>query len=447
MSTNFREQLSSQRTEQRIKDLKPAFTQAQAVAEANRCLYCHDAPCIQKCATAINIPEFIRKIATGNLKGAAKTILSANILGSSCARVCPVEVMCAGDCVYNNLGEKPIEIGRLQRFAVDWAMEHDLKFFHKGTLTGKKIALIGGGPASLACAAELVQLGHEAVVLEKSPLPGGLNTTGVAPYKMRAEASLNEVQMIQDIGVDIRTGIAVGQDVTFAELEQQYDAIFIGAGLGPDSRMRIPGEEKNNCFGAVALIEQLKLADFDSSAIKRAVVVGGGNTALDTVRELKKIGIAQVTMVYRRTESEMSGYAHEMEWAKKEGIQFCFLTQPLEVLGHEHVTGLKCTRMALSAPDESGRSWPEPVTGSEFVLEADLVAMAIGQEKLTGFLGQISGLNIQKGCVQVDAWGQTANPKYFAGGDCVNGGREVVNAAAEGKLAAHGIDRYLKGVA
>lgn len=445
MTQHFLEKLPSERSERSISDYKPALNDLQAVAEANRCLYCHDAPCIQACPTSINIPEFIHRIASGNTKGAARTILDANILGLSCASVCPVEVLCAGSCVYNHMQIKPIEIGRLQRYATEFAYDHGIQFYQKGPETGKKVALIGGGPASLACAAQLAIFGHHPVILERHELPGGLNTTGVAPYKLRAENSLREVAYIQEIGVEIRTGVNVGSDLSFADLEAEYDAIFIGAGLGPDTFLGNPGEELEGCCGALETIECLKLSQFPAEEYPRAVVVGGGNTALDMVRELGQLGVPNVTMVYRRSEAEMSGYAHELASARKEGAHFLFQTQPVEVLGENgKVTGLRCVKMALSEPDDSGRRRPEAIPGSEFVVETDLVAMATGQGKLVQLFEQIEGLELNKGRVVVNEQGQTGNPHYFAGGDCVNGGKEVVNAAAEGKRAAFGIDAYLK---
>jgi len=444
MTQNYLEKLSAERSETAITDYKPLFTDLQAIAEANRCLYCHDAPCIQVCPTEINIPEFIHRIASGNLKGSARTILDSNILGLSCASVCPVEVLCVGSCVYNHMQIKPIEIGRLQRYATEYAYQKGIQFYQKGPDTGKKIALIGAGPASLACAAQLAILGHNPVIFERHALPGGLNTTGVAPYKLRAENSLREVAYIQEIGVEIRTGIAVGSDVSFADLEAQYDAIFIGAGLGPDSFLDTPGEDKQGVFGALEVIEALKLSKFPAQDYPNAVVVGGGNTALDVVRELRKLGVPNVTMVYRRSEAEMSGYSHEMAAALQEGVKFQFLALPVEYLGDEKVTAVRCVKMALSEPDASGRRSPVPVAGSEFELPADLVAMATGQGKLTELFAQIAQLELNRGRVVVNSVGQTSNPKYFAGGDCVNGGKEVVNAAAEGKHAAFGIDAYLK---
>lgn len=444
MTQNYLDQLSQDRSETAFSDFKPLMTELQALAEANRCLYCHDAPCIQACPTEINIPEFIHRIATGNTRGAARTILESNILGLSCASVCPVEVLCVGSCVYNHMQVKPIEIGRLQRFATEFAYARGIQFFQAGPPTGKRVALIGAGPASLACAAQLAQLGHHPVILERHALPGGLNTTGVAAYKLRAESSLREVVYIQEIGVEIRTGVCVGQDVSFAELEAEYDAIFLGTGLGPDSRLNLPGETLPGVFGALEIIEQLKLRHFPAQQYRHAVVVGGGNTALDVVRQLHKLGIPEVTLVYRRSETEMSGYAHELACARQEGVQFRFQALPVQVLGEDRAIALRCVAMELSEPDDSGRRQPVPIPGSEFELPADLVVIATGQEKLTALFAQLPGLQLEHGRVVVNAQGQTSLPKYFAGGDCVNGGKEVVNAAAEGKRAAFGIDAYLK---
>ncbi len=433
--------LPADRLESRIPELKPPLTEAQAKAEANRCLYCHDAPCIQACPTAINVPEFIKRIASGNVEGAAETILSANILGHSCATVCPVEVLCAGSCVYNQLGEPPIMIGRLQRHATEVAYDRGLRFFQKGRPTGLRVALVGAGPASLACAHELTRLGHEAVIFEGRAIPGGLNATGVAPYKLRAEEALREVAYVQAIGFEIRTGVMVGRDYPFEMLAGDFDAVFLGVGLGPDSRLGLPGEDLPGCMGAVELIERIKNeAGFRLSDVRHAVVLGGGNTAIDAVRELSHLGIPRVTMVYRRGEAEMSGYAHELLAARSEGVEFVFWAAPLAVEGHGKVSALHCERTRLDAAGKLQR-----VPDSAFKLDADLVVKATGQEKLAALLSAIPGITLDKGRVVVDPLtGQAGASKIFAGGDCANGGKEVVNAVAEGKRAARGIDAYLK---
>lgn len=438
--TLLKADLPAQRLESEIPDLKPALTRDQAVAEANRCLYCYDAPCVVACPTDINIPEFIKRIATDNVKGAAKTILEANILGHSCARVCPVEVLCAGSCVYAEKGEPPIMIGKLQRYATEYAYDKGIQFFQAGPSTGKRVALVGGGPASLAAAHELRKAGHDVVVFEGRTMPGGLNTTGVAPYKYHAEDALKEVAYIQQIGVEIRTNTLIGRDLSFADLERDFDAVFLGVGLGPDSRLGIPGEDLAGCVGAVAWIERMKTErGFSLNGATRAVVIGGGNTAIDAVRELKHLGVTHVTMVYRRGEAEMTGYAHELAWARQEGVELCFWAAPVAVEGTERATGLRCARTAVNAEGKL------EMTGETFVLAADLVVRATGQEKLAAMLGAIDGLTIEKGRVVVNPEsGATGNAKYFAGGDCANGGKEVVNAAAEGKRAARGIDAFLR---
>jgi glutamate synthase (NADPH/NADH) small chain len=425
------------RLESLISDMKPALSPTAARAEANRCLYCHDAPCIAACPTGIDIPEFIRRIANDNLAGAAKAIFASNILGHSCARVCPVEVLCVGACVHNVHDEPPIMIGRLQRHATDHALAHGLRFETRRPATGKRVALVGAGPASLAAAHELAVRGHECVIFEGRALPGGLNATGVAPYKLQTEAALDEVAYILGVGgIELRTGAWVGRDLSLADLARDFDATFIGVGLGPDSRLGIPGEALPGAWGAVDLIERLKNeAGFHLGQARRAVVIGGGNTAVDIARELRHLGVERVTMVYRRDEASMSAYAHELDMARQEGVLLELRAVPVAIEGEARVTGLRCVRV-----DEA----LAPVPGAEFTLEADLVVRATGQEKLAALLEGLPGLTLRRGCVVVDPeTGQTSVPGVFAGGDCVNGGKEVVNAAAEGKRAARGIDAIL----
>lgn len=430
------------RLEQRIEDLKPALSAASARTEAERCLFCYDAPCVQACPTAINIPQFIKRIAADDVRGAAKTILESNILGHSCARVCPVEVLCAGACVYNEKEEPPIQIGRLQRYATDAIVGANVRLFTRGPASGKKVALVGAGPASLAAAHELARLGHECVIFEGRDLPGGLNTTGVAPYKLQSDTAIQEVEYILGIGgIELRTGQWLGKTITFAQLEQDYDAVFIGVGLGPDSRVNVPGEGQLGSIGAVDLIEQIKnVPGFTLDGVTSAVVIGGGNTAIDIARELAHLGVPKVTMAYRRGEDSMSGYQHELAYAKKEGVLLEFNAAPAEIVGSDgKVTGLRCHKV-----DEN----LQPIPGADVILSAQLVVKATGQEKLSELLGGIDGLTLERGKVKVDpASHQTTNPRYFAGGDCVNGGKEVVNAAAEGMRAARGIDAFFRGSA
>ena len=443
--------LPADRLERRIADDHPPFTESQAIAEANRCLYCHDAPCIAACPTAIDIPEFIRKISTKSHRASARPILESNILGLSCARVCPVDVLCVGACVYNHMDRVPIAIGRLQQFATGWAYDRDLKFFKAGPRNGKRVACVGAGPASLACAAELTQLGYDVTIFEGRALPGGLNTTGVAPYKLMSEEALREVRFVLSIGgIEILDRQWVGRE-RLREVERAFDAVFVGVGLGRDSRLRVPGEDVEGVVGAVALIEEIKNKPAADLAwlerTRRAIVVGGGNTSIDVVRELRRLGVPRVTLVYRRGEADMPGYAHELRAARAEGVELLFHRQPLEVLAeHGRVRALRVQATAAGQKGPDGRARIEAVPGTEEALDADLVAVAIGQEMLEELLAGIPGLQLERGAVIVDPrTGQSTNPKYFSGGDCANGGKEVVNAAAEGKRAARGIDAWLLG--
>ncbi len=438
--------LPTDRAESVFTDYKPALTRDQAIAEANRCLFCTDAPCVQACPTSIDIPQFIRKISTGNDEGSARTIFESNILGMTCARVCPVEVLCVGDCVYNAKGEAPIQIGKLQRYATDIAYDKGTQFFEAGPDSGKSVALVGAGPASLAAAHRLRRLGHRVTIYEKRSVIGGLNTTGVAPHKLRADASLAEVDWVLAIGgIDIRTNVSIGTDLAFEELEKRHDAVFVGAGLGADTKLGVPGENLGNVEGAVAWIERMKLEKLDVSSYRHCVVVGGGNTALDAVREARTLmslqggGIPQVTLLYRGNESGMSGYEHEWESAKVEGVAPAWRLQPIGFEANATgtaVAGVRCVRL-----DE----YKKPIAGSEHVVSADLVLLAIGQSTLGHLLASLPGVAVEKGRVVTDEHGCTGRTGLFAGGDCRNGGKEVVNAVAEGNAAALAIDAYLKG--
>lgn len=426
--------LPAERTETAFSDYKPAYTPHQAVAEANRCLYCTDAPCTIACPTHIDIPQFIRKIASGNDKGSAKTIFDANILGMSCARVCPVEVLCVGACVYNALGHPPIQIGRLQRHSTDQALQENWRFYQAGPDSGKKVALIGAGPASLACAHELRRHGHACTIFEKRSEIGGLNTTGVAPYKMKADASLQEADWVLGIGgIDIKTGVEIGRDITLEALERDFDAVFFGAGLGLDTPMNLPGESLAGVHGAVAYIERLKLGKEDLSQVRSALVIGGGNTAMDCMRELLGLKIPNVTLVYRGTQEVMSGYAHEWKAAQVLGAKVAWQAVPARFEGQGRVQSA-----VLNCLDANKKPTGETVT-----VPADLVLVAIGQGKLGAMLAGLGGIAIDRGVVRADEHGFTGRPKWYVGGDARNGGKEVVNAAAEGKQAALAICKAL----
>ncbi len=428
--------IAKERAENVFADFKAAYTPQQALVEANRCLFCADAPCIQACPTSIDIPQFIRKIATDNVKGSARTIFESNILGMSCARVCPVEVLCVGKCVYNEMGVPPIQIGKLQRYSTDIAYEEGWRFFEAGPDSGKSVGLVGAGPASLAAAHELRRQGHACVIYDKRAVKGGLNTTGVAPYKMKADRSADEVEWILGIGgIEVRTGVEIGKDLSWDELSEAHDALFLGVGLGPDTVLSVPGADLPGIVGAVDYIERFKLGDVDLASVGRVVVVGGGNTAVDAVRELRGLGVADVTMLYRGVEPKMSGYAHEWAAAKQEGVRAHWQAQPIAFEGEGRVERVRCLRL----DDQK-----QPIAGSEHDVPADLVLLAIGQSKLEGLLSGLEGLAFDRGRVVVDERQATGRAGVYAGGDCANGGKEVVNATDEGKRAAVSIGAYLQ---
>jgi len=423
------------RLETKLPDDKPLYGAAEARAEAERCLYCVDAPCIKACPTSIDIPTFIQKIATGNVRGSARTILEQNILGYSCARVCPVEVLCVGDCVYQEWHGAPIAIGRLQRYATETATRAgEPPLFTPKTRASaerKKVALIGGGPASLSCAAYLALEGHRAVILEKRALAGGLNTTGIAPYKLHAEDALHEVAWVRSLGVELQTGVEVGVNVKGDALLAEYDAVFIGVGLGADATLGVPDESGPGVVGATAWIESMKLGAPSATPLGRVVVVGGGNTAIDMARECARLGAREVTILYRRDAEAMSGYEHELAHAREEGVRVVVNAVPVGFMrdGGGTLFGV------IVAEAANGR----PILGTEHRLACDLVGVAIGQAKVQSIAGELPGVALDaKGCVQVDATTKrTGNRKVYAGGDCVNGGKEVVNAVADGRDAAH----------
>jgi len=429
--------LPEQRSESVFADFKSAYTPAQAAVEANRCLYCNDAPCITACPTSIDIPEFIRKIATGNVEGSAGTIFRSNVLGMSCARVCPVETLCVGDCVYNHMGVPPIQIGKLQRYATDVAYDKGWEYFEAGEDTGKSIGIVGAGPAGLAAAHELRRHGHAVTIYDKRSVPGGLNTTGVAPYKMRADRSLAEVEWVLQIGgIDVRQDVSVPGDVSWKTLSERHDALFLGFGLGPDSVLDLPGGDLDGIHGAVEYIEQLKLGTVDLRSVRNVLIVGGGNTAVDAVRELLGLGASNVKMVYRGGESGMSGYAHEWSAAKNEGSRVVWHAQPVAFEGQDEVTGLRCVRT------DDGK---KPIDGTEHTIAADLILVAVGQAKLGDLVSGLDGVETKWGRVVCDDDGATGRPGVYVGGDCRNGGKEVVNAVAEGRDAARAMNAYLGG--
>jgi dihydropyrimidine dehydrogenase (NAD+) subunit PreT len=389
--------LSDEQLTRNFAEIAPPLTEDAALLEANTCLFCHDAPCTIACPTHIDVPAFIRKIATGNLRGSARVILEANPFGHSCARACPVEVLCEGACVLNARDERPIKIALLQRHATDSVLGRGVRLFEPGPDSGKRVAIVGGGPAGLSCARELRRHGHAVTVFEAKDKPGGLNTYGIAEYKLTPEVALAEVQDILELGVELRTGVLVGRDVSFETLIRDYDAVFVGIGLGLTGRLGIPGESLPGVIDALTFIEHLKSHPYRNTRVgRRVAVIGAGNTAIDAVTQAKRLGALEATIVYRRGEADMPCFRYEYELAKRDGCAF-----PVRILGDGRVAGLE-----VDTP--SGRD----------TIACDMVITALGQTARTEF------------GVPAD------HPKIFTGGDYASGGAEIVNAAAEGVAAA-----------
>ena len=451
MANDYCTPLDITQIEQNFAEINPAMTAVEAGVEADRCLYCYDAPCMHACPTHIDIPAFIKKIASGNMRGSAKEILDANILGMSCGRICPVDSLCEGACVFNERDAVPIEIGRLQRYSIDWFYENFAKqkqTYKPASSNGKKVACIGAGPASLGAAFNLALLGYDVTVYDKNDKPGGLNTYGIARYKMSAEEALKEVELVKHVGVKFKQSCTVGGDVPIDALVKENDAIFVGIGLGQTEDLGLPGEDVAGVVDAITFIDELKHNKLrDVTVGRRVAVIGAGNTSVDAATQAKRLGAEMVMVLYRRTEAEMPAYEYEYEIAKKDGCVYYFLTAPKRIIGDGNVTGIECIRMKLGPPDSSGRPAPEPIPGSEFVLECDMVIKSLGQKKQRDFAQKTLGLKTDnRGRIIVDELTmQTSNPKFYAGGDCVNGGREVVNAVAHGKRAAWAIHKQLTG--
>jgi len=424
-----------------LEEQLPPLTPHAAAVEADRCLYCYDAPCTHACPTHIDIPRFIKKIATDNLRGSAATIFASNLLGATCARVCPVQELCEGACVLGT-DHKPIAIGRLQRFVMDYAREHRCYPAVNAQPTGKSIAVIGAGPAGLSCAGELARLGHAATIFEKREKPGGLSTYGIIALREPVDVALEEARLIEGLGVEIKTGVEFGKNVCLAELQQQFDAVVLSVGLGATPNLGIEDEEV--IVDGLAFIEASKTDPANLDVGRNVIVIGAGNTAVDCATIARRLGAERVTMVYRRTDREMTCYEHEYDFARKEGIEFRFLAHPSRVLLEDGCAiGLECLRVELGLPDASGRPSPQPVAGSEFVLHADQIVKAVGQIKpsLAAFLG----LEISKGFIAVDEDFETSVPGVYAIGDCVrtSGAASTVMAVEDGKLAAAAIHRQL----
>ncbi|MDH3494059.1 MAG: NAD(P)-dependent oxidoreductase [Acidobacteriota bacterium] len=463
---DYKTKLSTAEIEANFAEIDPKMTEAEALFEANRCLYCYDAPCTHACPTHIDVPSFIKKIASENLRGSARVIFDANPIGASCARVCPVEVLCEGACVENTLVEKPIQIARLQRYATDHAVEGDIDLFQIPESNGKTVGIIGSGPAGLSCATYLARLGYKVTVYEKRELAGGLDTYGMAEYKMSQKDSLDEVEMIGRMGVEFRLNTSVSptkgheeprrekklsnagernaslsvpstqhtvvDQIAFSDLCDAHDAVFVAVGLGKTNDLGIPGEDNEGVFESLEFIGEVKKRAWHDVPLGRTIVViGAGNTAVDVVTQSKRLGAEKVIMVYRRTRAEMSAFDYEYELAKSDAVEFIWQASPLEIVGNGRVEALRCKKNDGSL--------------EVFEIRCDMIVKAIGQEKMTDFFGAVEIETDQKGRVVVDASMRTSLENVFAGGDCVNGGAEAVDASQAGKRAAAGIHKSLFG--
>ncbi|HXZ58131.1 MAG TPA: NAD(P)-dependent oxidoreductase [Gaiellaceae bacterium] len=428
-------------------ELHPPLDRAAALLEADRCLECGGpyapAPCMVACPAGVDVAGFIAAIAADEPIDAAETIFAENLLGATCARVCPTEVLCEGACVLAEVGRKPIAIGSLQRYATDQALAAGTPLRQASPWNGRRVAVIGAGPAGLVCAGELAALGYHVTVFDEHEEVGGLVRYAIAPYRQVREPLPDEAEALASIGVDFRLGTRVDGD-ELASIATQADAVFLAAGMGADAEVSYPGDDLPGVWESLRFIERLKTGK-PPRAGRRTLVIGGGNTAIDVAREALRVGAEIVTVVYRRSEAEMPAYPYEVAEARAEGVRFQFLADPVRILGSDRAEAVECRRMRLGARDTSGRRRPEPLPGSEFTLPADTVVKAIGQQPRRELADWIAGLELDDaGTVHVAASGQTSNPKYFAGGDLVNGGISAVEAVRDGKRAARAIDEWLR---
>ena len=437
--SEFRKPTSEAEFQKNFQQLKPLMNETEAYYESSRCLFCYDAPCVKACPTEIDIPLFIRQINSGDVSGSAKTIYASNYFGNACGKVCPTEVLCEGSCVYTEQNVKAIDIGRLQNFATSQAIAADKDLFEFDEANGKKIAIIGAGPSGISCACELRTLGYEVDIFEAKEKPSGLTVYGVAPYKITNEEALKEMDYLQkQFGYTAKYNSGIGSKSDVEKLNENYDAVFLGSGLGNTSTLNIPGENLKNCVGATELIEELKMNHLNVPIGKKVVVLGGGNTAMDAASESARMGAESVTLAYRRDAHEMGAYEFEWELAKGVNAQGLFNATPVQVLGRDKVEGVRFRKTEVK--DEKLTE----IEGSEFELPCDMVIKATGQTKQADFLSMFDGIKTDdKGRIEIDAYGRSGETKFFAGGDAVNGGAEVVNAAAEGKMAAIGIHEFL----
>ncbi len=433
------------------------YNKEEAMAEAVRCINCKNAQCIKGCPVAIDIPGFITQVKEGNIEQAYQVISESSALPAVCGRVCPQESQCEGKCIRGIKGE-PVSIGKLERFVADWAMENDIKPEGAKEKLGKKVAVIGSGPAGLTCAGDLAKLGYDVTIFEALHQPGGVLVYGIPEFRLpKPDVVAKEIENVKSLGVSIETDVVIGKSVTVDELlnEEGFAAVFIGSGAGLPKFMGIPGEQANGVFSANEYLTRsnlMKAYDDNSHTPimrgKKVAVVGGGNVAMDAARTALRLG-AEVHVVYRRSEEELPARVEEVHHAKEEGIIFDLLTNPTEILADESgwVSGLTCVRMELGEPDESGRRRPVVKPGSEFTIEADMVIMSLGTSPNPLIAATTEGLEVNKWqCIVADEeFGQTSKEGVFAGGDAVTGAATVILAMGAGRAGARGIHEYLTG--
>ena len=437
-----------------FSDIHPPFENKEAaLVEANRCIFCYDAPCTKSCPTGINVPKFIKQIVTDNIKGSAHTIFISNIFGGGCSRVCPVEKLCEGSCVYNLLHEKPIEIAKLQRWSTEPAIENKWKLFDRKPSNKKKVAIVGAGPAGLSCAHVLSREGVDVTIFEKESKGGGLMTYGIAAYKVTPKFCQDEVDFITSLGgIEIKYDHSLGKDVTLSDLQKKYNAVYLGMGVGLANQLNIPGEEMDGVEDAISFIYDIRTKGYPNVPVgDKVAVIGMGMTAIDAATQAKRLGAKEVTMVYRRSEAEKNCTQVELNIAMLDGCKIQWLASPKEIIGENarpddpvgrgKVTALICDVMKLGAPDFSGK--PAPIrTGETVTIECDMVINATGQSPFMELV-EANGLENSRGKILVKDNAATNIKGVFAGGDAVNGGKEVVDAVQAGKDGAAAILKFL----
>ncbi len=432
------------------------YNESEAVLEASRCLNCKNPRCMGACPVNVKIPGFIARVAAGDFAGAAAVIAEDSSLPAVCGRVCPQETQCEGSCILGVKGE-PVAIGKLERFVADWTRENGVHASVKAEPNGHRVAIVGSGPAGLACAGDLAKMGYDVTVFEALHRPGGVLEYGIPEFRLPKDTVVAaEIGQVKTLGVKIETNVVVGRTVTVDSLldKEGFEAVFIGSGAGLPKFMGIPGENLNGVFSANEFLTRNNLMkayreDYMTPihAGSKVVVVGGGNVAMDAARTALRLG-ADTTVVYRRTENELPARLEEVHHAKEEGVCFAMLTNPVEVLGDEKgwVRAVKCIRMELGEPDESGRRSPVPVPGSEFEIEADTVIMSLGTSPNPLIARTTNGLETnRRGCICADDCGTTVRPGIFAGGDAVTGAATVILAMGAGRKAAAAIHKYIMG--